>query len=135
MHKKDSKKKPPKLSIVNEFVIGEFPKLKYTNDNGEVCDFSEESDLTDVMRVMLSPTRTYGYVIAFVGEKHKSIMGHYRLFAMDQTRVGGAISHICHIEKHQRVFCILSGRMTQQQKTIAKKECVLDTSLYAVLST
>ena len=80
MHKRDSKKKPPKLLIANGFVIGEFPKLTYTDDNGEVCEFSVESDLTDVMRAMLAPTQTHGYVTAFVGEKHKSIMGHCHFY-------------------------------------------------------
>lgn len=35
MNKRDIKKKPPKLSIANGFVIGECPDLTYTNDNDE----------------------------------------------------------------------------------------------------
>ena len=99
MHKRDSKNKPPKLSITNGFVIGKFPKLSYTDDNGKVCEFNIESDLTDVMHAMLAPTRTHSYVMAFVGGKHNSIMGHYQFFEMDQTRVGGVINHICHNAK------------------------------------
>jgi len=56
MNKRDSKKKPPKLSIANEFVIGDFPKMEYTDDNGKVCEFNVESDLTEVMRALLAPT-------------------------------------------------------------------------------
>ena len=99
MHKTDSRKKPPKLSITNGFVIGKFPKLSYTDDNGKVCEFNIESNLTDVMHAMLAPTRTHSYVMAFVGGKHNSIMGHYQFFEMDQTRVGGVINHICHNAK------------------------------------
>ena len=87
MHKRDSKKKPPKLSIANGFVISKFPKLTYTDDNGKVCEFNLESHLTDVIRVMLAPIQTHGYTMAFVGGKHKSIMGHYHFFELDQTRV------------------------------------------------
>ena len=67
MHKRDSKKKSPKLSSANGFVIGEFLKLAYTDDNGKVHKFNVESDLTDVMRVILAPTQTPSYVMAFVG--------------------------------------------------------------------
>ena len=77
MHKRDSKKKPPQLSIANGFVIGEFPKLSYTDDDGKVCEFNVESDLTDVMRVMSAPTQMHSCVMSFVGGKHKSIIGHY----------------------------------------------------------
>ena len=80
MHKRDSKKKPPKLSIANWCVIGKFSKLTCNNDNGKACEFSVESDLTDVMCTMLAPTRTHGYVMVFVGGKHKSIIGHYHFF-------------------------------------------------------
>ena len=55
MHKRDGKKKPPKLLISNGFVTGEFSKLTYTDDNGEVCKFSVESDLTNAMRAMVWP--------------------------------------------------------------------------------
>ena len=94
MNTRDIKKKPPKLSIANGFVIGEFPKLTYTDDKGHICEFNVESDLSEVMRALLAPTRTHGYVMAFTGGKHKSIMGHYQFFEMDQTRLGGAINHI-----------------------------------------
>ena len=76
MHTRYLKKKPPKLSIANGFVIGKFPKLTYTDDNGEACNFNVASDLTNVIHVMLAPTQTHGYVMVFVGGKHKSIMGH-----------------------------------------------------------
>lgn len=51
--------KPPKLSIANGFVIGEFPKLKYRDDNDIDCEFDVESDLTEVMRALLAPTRSH----------------------------------------------------------------------------
>lgn len=137
MNKRDRKKKPPKLSIANGFVIGEFSKIEYTDDNGKSCVFNAEdsSQLTEVMRALLAPTRTHGYVMAFTGGKHRSIMGHYQFFEMDQTKLGGAINHIRHNEKCQHVFCMLSGRMTPQQKYLSKERCKVDTSLYTALST
>ncbi|KAL7524887.1 hypothetical protein ACHAXR_002212, partial [Thalassiosira sp. AJA248-18] len=87
MRASNKDKKPPKLSIANGFVIGEFPRLTYTDDEGMEHEFDVESDLTDVMRALLAPTRTHGYVMAFTGGKHKSIMGHYQFFEMDQTKL------------------------------------------------
>ena len=73
--------------------------------------------------------------MAFLGSKHRSIMSDYQFFDFDQTRLGGAINHIRHNEKRQHVFCMLSGRMTPQQKAIAKKRCSVDTKLYTAIST
>ena len=134
MRASNKDKKPPKLSIANGFVIGEFPRLTYTDDQGMEHEFDVESDLTDVMRALLAPTRTHGYVMAFTGGKHKSIMGHYQFFEMDQTKLGGALNYIRHNEKRQHVYCMLSGRMTPNQKKIATKNCMVDTNLYTVLS-
>ena len=80
IHKRDRKKKPPTLSIANGFVIGKCPKLIYPHDKGEVCKFRVELDLIDVLRAMLTPTQTHGYVTAFVGGEHKSIIGHCHFF-------------------------------------------------------
>ena len=95
IHKRDRKKKPPTLSIANGFVIGKCPKLIYPHDKGEVCKFRVELDLIDVLRAMLTPTQTHGYVTAFVGGEHKSIIGHCHFFEIDQTRVVGSnYSHL-----------------------------------------
>ena len=56
MSKRNNKKKSPKLFITNRFVIGDFQKNEYTDDNGKVCEFNVESDLTEVMRALLAPT-------------------------------------------------------------------------------
>ena len=68
------------LSIDNGCVNGKFPKLTYTNDNSKVCKFNVESDLVDVMRALLVHTQPHGYVMVFVGGKHKSIMRHCHFF-------------------------------------------------------
>ncbi len=80
MNKRYKKKKPPKLSIANGFVIGYFPNIEYTDDNGELCEFSVKSDLSEVIRALLAPTQMHGYGVAFTGGKHRSIMGHYQFF-------------------------------------------------------
>ena len=59
------------------------------------------------MRALLAPTRTHGYVLAYFGGKHKSILGHYQFFEMDQTRLGGAINYIRHYENGSMCFAYL----------------------------
>ena len=58
-------KKPPKLSIANGFVIGEVPIIKYVDNNDNVQEFDIENYITEVMRALLSPTRTHGYVLDY----------------------------------------------------------------------
>ena len=49
-------KKPPKLLIANGFVIGEVPIIKYVDNNGNEQELDVKSDITEVMRALLSPT-------------------------------------------------------------------------------
>ena len=106
----------PKLSCANGFLIGEFPELQYVDDKGVRHHFDVETDLTDVMRALLSPTRAHGYIIAYTGGKQKSLMGHFQCYEVDHTRLGGSMSYLHHKAKHQHVYCMLSGRMTKNQK-------------------
>ena len=127
-------KKAPRFSIANGFAIGDFPKLQYVDDNGEIQDFDPEVDLNEVMRALFSPTRTHGFIIAYTGGAHKSLMGHIQCYEVDHTMLGGAMSHIRHNEKHQNIYCVLSGHMTPSQKQIARSKCMVDTALYTKIA-
>ena len=118
-------KKPSKLSIANGFVIGEVPIIKCVDNNGNVQELDIKNDITEVMRALLSPRWTHGYVLGYSEGKHKSIMGHYQFFEMDQTKLGTAINHILHNEKKQHVFFILSGCMTPSQEKLVKNIALL----------
>jgi len=96
MAPKNKDKSPPKLSIANGFVIGEFPILQYVDANGIIQDFDVECDLTDVMRAILSPTRAHGYIIAYTGGKQRSLMGHFQCYEVDQAKLGGSMSYLHH---------------------------------------
>ena len=127
-------KKAPRFSIANGFVIGAFPKLQYFDGAGHIEDFDVETDLNEVTRALFSPTRTHGFIIAYTGGAHKSIMGHIQCYEVDQTMLGGAMSHIRHNEKLQNVYCVLSGRMTPTQRAIAKKKCQVNTAQYTAIA-
>jgi hypothetical protein len=85
------KKTHPKFSIANGFVIGSFPQeIQFTNKDGErVTRKIDYHELTDILKAMSGPVRTYGAVFAFFGGAHQSICGNYRYFEMDQNRLGG----------------------------------------------
>ena len=88
------------------FAIGNFPKLQYVDDNGEIQDFDPEIDLNKVMQTLFSPTRTHGFIIAYTGGAHKSLMGHIQFYEVDHTMLGGAMSHIRHNKRTPNTFIV-----------------------------
>ena len=99
--------------------------LQYVYDEGVSHRFDVKSHLTDVMRAILSPTRAHGYIIAYTGGAQKSLMGHFQCYEVDHTRLRGSTSYLRHKAKHQHVYCMLSERMTSNQKVLAKKDVEL----------
>ena len=124
----------PKNSCANGFLIGDFPTLQYIDNQCGIQEFDVETDLTDVMRALLSPTRAHGYIIAYTGGAQKSLMSHFQCCEVDHTKLGGSMSYLCHKAKHQHVYCMLSGRMTSNQKVLAHQRCRVDTLLYETIS-
>jgi hypothetical protein len=86
---------PPKYVIANGFVIGSIPdELKYVDKDGvpQSCKFREEEDLDDIICAAISPVRPFGYVQGWSGGKQKSLAGHFSLFSVDQSHVGGVLN-------------------------------------------
>ena len=69
-----TKKNPPKFSIANGFVIGSFPQdIQFTNKDGErVTRKIDYHELTDILKAMSAPDRSYGTVFAFFGGAQQS---------------------------------------------------------------
>jgi hypothetical protein len=59
-----TKKTPPKFAIANGFVIGSFPQeIQFFNKDGEIVKRKiEEYELTDLVKIMAAPIRSYGCV-------------------------------------------------------------------------
>ena len=51
-------------------------------------------ELIDILKVMVAPIRPYGCVFAYSGKFHKSIIGNYQFFEMDQNKIGGVINQL-----------------------------------------
>ena len=117
-------KPPPRMAIANGFAIGEI--------DIEGLDIHE--DVNEVTRALLAPVRTHGYVMAFSGGAHKSIMGHYQFFELDQERVNGAMSHLKSVENRDHIYVMFSGRMTPSQRRRITSECTVNTDIYNKLA-
>lgn len=126
------KPNPPRFSIANGFVIGEFARrIKRRKPSGRFSyrDIDVE-EIPDEIRALLAPVRPYGYIFAYSGGSHKSIQGHYQFFETDQSRLGGVLNHVRDMGVPKDMYIMLCGRMTPEQKRIVRERVVLDTELY-----
>ena len=129
-------KAPPKMSIANGFLIGRVPKLTYHYEENGIRrsrTIDIEEDKHDILRVMLSSKRPFGYVFAFTGGRHKAISGHYQFFETDQTEVSSAINMIDESSLGPAIFCMCSGRFTPDQRRIVRDRCKIHTGDYLEL--
>jgi hypothetical protein len=69
------KKTPPKFAIANGFVIGSFrQEIKFFNKEGQRVTRKVLDDaLTDTLKAMVAPLRSYGCVFAYSGGAQKSL--------------------------------------------------------------
>ena len=135
----NSTSNPPKHAIANGFAIGHIPRtISFTSKDGEVKSRSvyPENDLNDVFCAAISPVRPFGFVHAFKGGKEKSLTGHFSFFSVDQSHVGGVVNKYRGIQNTAKnIYVVLCGRMTPQQKSIARRQAEFDTQLYLDLLT
>ena len=134
---KEERSSPPKFAIANGFAIGYIPSiLRFPDRNGHMTarNFDCEEDLTDVICGGISPVRPFGRVFAFHGGKQKSIKGHFSLFSVDQSHVGGVINKYRRIDNsHKNIYVVLCGRMTPGQRQIIQREAELNTDVFLSL--
>ena len=130
--KKKTQNHPPKFAIANGFVIGSFPtEIERNTDNGKKKKMKiHSSELTDLMKAMVAPIRPYGSIFSFTGGCQKCIRGNYQFFEMDQNRLGGVIHQLNKSGIGEHIYCVLCGRMTPDQKKIARQRSKVDTTLF-----
>jgi hypothetical protein len=108
---KQLKHRHPSL-IANGFVIGSLPQvLEWTDKDGnEIIRTIEDSELTDLLKAMLSPVRSYGYIFAYTGGSQKSIQGNFQFFELDHNRLGAVIAHLNQAGISEHIYVVLCGR-------------------------
>jgi hypothetical protein len=125
--------KPPKFAIANGFAIGHIPEtIAISSKNGEhhVRRINAEKDLDDLICAAISPVRPFGYVHAYTAGRQKSIKGHFSLFSVDQSHVGGALHKYRSTGAGKNIYVVLCGRMTPEQKTIVRRQAELNTDMF-----
>ena len=129
---KATKTSPPKFAIANGFVIGSLPQvLQWTDKDGnERIRKIEDSELTDLLKAMLSPVRPYGYIFAYTGGSQKSIQGNFQFFELDHNRLGAVIAHLNQAGISEHIYVVICGRMTIEQKQIVRLRAKIDTQLF-----
>ncbi|KAL7493250.1 hypothetical protein ACHAWT_002306 [Skeletonema menzelii] len=128
--------KPPKHAIANGFAIGHLPSVLFIKgeDEPRVVDL-HEGKLSDLMCAAISTQRSLGYVFAFTGGAHQSVMGNFTFFETDQNHMGSVINHYRSTGANDHLLCVLCGRFTKSQRRIAREKASLDTKLYIDLMT
>jgi hypothetical protein len=134
--------KPPKYAIANGFVIGHLPTVIHIPEEDEprIVDLDLDGDtfrdkFSDLLCTALSTQRSHGFVFAFTGGAQKSVMGSINFFEMDQNFMGSVINQYRSTGANDHLLCVLCGRFTPAQRTIARNKAILDTKLYVDLMT
>ncbi len=102
---------PPRHAIANGFAIGHIPLMtSFVGKNGEIRtrEINAERDLDNLICAAISPVRPFGYVHANTAGSQKSIKGHFSLFSVDQSHVGGALHKYCTsgAERTFMLYCV-----------------------------
>ena len=119
--KKDAKT-PPRHAIANGLAIGHIPSVLMIDGKDEPRQKQGDTnkDFSDIMSAAVSQQRLYGFIFAFMGGAHESVMGQFSFFEMDQSFVGGAINHYQAIYANDHILCVMVGRFTPNQRVIAQ---------------
>jgi hypothetical protein len=84
----------------------------------------------------ISTNRQFGYVFSYVGGSQKSIKGHFSIFGVDQSHVGGVLNKYNSMgNTNKNIFVVLCGRMTPQQKRIVRRQAEMNTEFFLDLLT
>ena len=75
-------------------------------------EINAERDLNDLICAAISPVRPFGYVHAYTAGSQKSIKGHFSLFIIDQSHIGGALHKYQSTGAGKNIIVVLCGRMT-----------------------
>jgi hypothetical protein len=78
------------------------------------------------MSSLLARVRPFAYIFAYTAGAHKAIRGHFSFFEVDLTHMGSVMNHFLTTGANPLVYVVLCGRMTPNQKEIAKKRALLN---------
>ena len=98
----------PRFAIANNFAFGTLPKCLL--------------ELTEVELAMVTPVKTYGYCFSYTGGQNKQLKGSLSYYKVEMESIACAAAHFDVLKMHENVVIVLHGKMTVQQKIIARKK-------------
>jgi len=102
------KKMMPRFAIANHFAFGSPPECLL--------------ELTEVELAMLTPVKTHGYCFSYTGGKNKQLKGSLSYYKVAMESIARAAAHFDVLKMHENIVVLLHGKMTAQQKAIARKK-------------
>ena len=84
----------------------------------------EDNDTSDIMCASMVRKRPYGFIPPFTGGAHRSLMGQFSFFEIDQSHTGRVINHYWSTGANDHTLCVLAGKNTPTQKRLLEpKRC------------
>ena len=82
-------------------------------------------DLSHVEAVFISPVRSYGYVLTYMGRKQQQLKGVLSYYKVEMESIARSALHfeIVGMEKH--IVTLLYGPMTAEQKSTVKQKSTI----------
>lgn len=121
---KGKPEKAPKFAISIGFAIGQIPD--------SVKSQFGDKEISDILAAMISKCRFLIYVFCYYGGAHKAIKGNHTFFVNDPEHIGATFDFVG-TENRSFVYTMISGRMTQTQRAIAKHRCEVNIEEYILL--
>ena len=117
--KKSIKTKPPKYAISNGNAIGYVPAWVV-------------EEITEILSALVARIQILSYVFNYYGGAHKAIKGSHMFFINDPEYIGASFQHLVESTK-SKVYTMITGRMTVNQRQIVRQRCEVDTEDYKKL--
>ena len=101
----------PEFAISNNYAFGTPP--------------AELTDLTEVELALLTPVKCYGYVFAYTGGRNRQLEGSLSYYKVNMKSIVRGVAHFESLGLTNNVAVMLYGKMTPQQRAIARKKNVI----------
>ena len=66
----------------------------------------EESDITELVSVMIAPIRPFSYALTFSGGALKTLRGHHTFFEKNVGHIGSVLNNYLGTGANPNVYCI-----------------------------
>jgi len=116
---------PPKFSFANNFLIGLLPD--------DAWKTHETEQMNILLPLMIAPIRPFYYLFSINGGACKRMQGTVTFFSNAQSEMIGGLEALSNRVKNIIFFIVFQGRMTLEQKVIARNKVKVNYTQYKKL--